>query len=81
MGRGGGINVASPEMADLYRPKDSHRFVVEFKEALKHGIFLFGNAFTGISYCAGTWERNSWDGKLSYDEPKHFHFEKRQEQK
>ena len=77
MGRRGEINVASPEMAGRYRPKDSHRVVVEFKEALKHGIFFFGNAFTGISNCAGAWERDSWNGKLSYNEPKLFHFEKR----
>ena len=77
MGRQGGINFASPEMADRYRPKASHRVVVEFKEALKHGIFFFGNAFTGISYCAGAWEVDSWNGKLPYDEPKLFHFEKR----
>jgi hypothetical protein len=56
MGRRGGINVASAEMADCYRPKDSHRVVVEFKKAFKHGIFFFGNAFTGISCCAGAWE-------------------------
>ena len=56
MGRRGGINVASPEMADRYRPKDSHRVVVEFKEALKHEIFYFRNAFTDISYCAGARE-------------------------
>ena len=77
MGRRGGINFASLEMADCYRPKASHRVVVEFKEALKHGIFFFGNAFTGISYCAGAWEGDSWNGKLPYDEPKLFHFEKR----
>ena len=41
MGRRGGINFASPEMADLYRPRASHRVVIEFKEALKHGIFFF----------------------------------------
>ena len=79
MGRRGEINVASPEMAGRYCPKDSHRVVVEFKEALKHGTFFFGNA--GISCCAGAWERDSWDGKLPYDEPKLFHFEKRSEQK
>ena len=57
MGRQGGINFASKEMAYCFRPKASHR-VVEFKEALKHGIFFFGNAFafTGI-YCAGAWEK------------------------
>ena len=77
MERRGGINFASPEMADLYRPRASHRVVVEFKEALKHGIFLFGNAFAGISYCAGAWERDSWNGKPPYNEPKLFNFEKR----
>ena len=77
MGRRGGINFASPEMTDCYCPKASHRVVVEFKEALKHGIFFFRNAFTGISYCAGAWEGDSWNGKLPYNEPKLFHFEKR----
>ena len=56
MGRREGINFASPEMTDRYSPKASHRIVVEFKEALKHEIFFFRNAFTGISYCAGAWE-------------------------
>ena len=77
MGRRGGVNFASPEMADRYRSKASHRVVVEFKGALKYGTFFFGNAFTGISYCAGAWERDSWNGKLFYNEPTLFHFEKR----
>ena len=42
MGRQGRINFASKEMADCFRPKATHRVVVEFKQALKHGILFFG---------------------------------------
>lgn len=87
MGRQGGINFASRKMADCFRPNASHRVVVDFEQALKHKIFFFGNSFTGISYCAGAWEGNSWNGKLPFnvnvnDNEIHlFHFEDREERK
>ena len=85
MGRQGGINFASRKMADCFRPNASHRVVVDFEQAIKHKIFFFGNSFTGISYCAGAWEGDSWNGKLPFnvnDNETHlFHFEDREEKK
>ena len=63
-GRKGGINLATMQVADQYRPMASHRIVIRAKECLARGIFFFGNRFSEIVYCTGSWEGNEWNGKI-----------------
>ena len=63
-GRQGGINLATQQVADQYRPSASHRIVIRAKECLAKGIFFFGNRFSEVVYCTGSWEGNGWNGMI-----------------
>ena len=63
-GRKGGINLATKQVADQYCPSASHRIVICVKECLAKGIFFFGNRFSDVVYCTGSWEGNGWNGRI-----------------
>ena len=73
-GRTGGINLCSERNSRLFRPSASDTTIIHVRDCLKLGILFFGNFFTDVILCTGSWDDGVWNGKIPLE---CFHFEKR----
>ena len=73
-GRTGGINLCSERNSRLFRPSASDTSFIHVRDCLKLGIFFFGNFFTDVILCTGSWDDGVWNGKIPLE---CLHFKKR----
>ena len=73
-GRTGGINLCSERNSRLFRPSASDTSFIHVRDCLKLGTFFFGNFFTDVILCTGSWDDGVWNGKIPLE---CLHFKKR----